>query len=159
MSARYASSTSVPVDRSRAEIEKCLERYGARGFYYGNEGERAMIGFRVLDTDGANLAVRMVLGLPSPDQDEFTLTPTRKWRTDAAARQAWEQACRSRWRALLLIVKAKLEAVSLGITTIEREFMPDILLPSGKTIGDIVAEQRPALEGGGKLLLLPGGGK
>jgi len=157
MSGKYASQTAVSIDRSRVDIERCLERYGARGFYYGSEADRAMIGFRVLGEHGRMVAVRMHLGLPDPDADEFTKTPTGKDRTGQAARQAWEQSCRSRWRALLLIVKAKLEAVSVGITTIEREFMPDVLLGDGRTIGEVVEEQRAALEGGERLLLLPRG--
>jgi hypothetical protein len=33
--ARYASNTDVPSDRSRAEIERTLVRYGADEFMYG----------------------------------------------------------------------------------------------------------------------------
>lgn len=43
----YAKDTSVPVDRSKAEIERILIRYGADGFMYGWEGNSAMILFRV----------------------------------------------------------------------------------------------------------------
>lgn len=57
------------------------------------------------------------------------------------AYEAWEQACRSRWRALYLIIKAKLEAVDSGISTIEREFLYDIVLPDGKTVGEYMAPQ------------------
>jgi len=32
---RYAEGTSVPADRSRAEIERTLTRYGADQFAYG----------------------------------------------------------------------------------------------------------------------------
>lgn len=156
---RYAENTTVPVDRSRMEIEKCLERHGARGFYYGSEGGRAMVGFKMLNERGNLLAVRMQLDLPDQGGEEFALTPTGKKRDRNAAMVAWEQACRSRWRALLLIVKAKLEAVDIGITTIEREFMPDLLMPNGMTLGQMVAEQRPALEAGGALKLLPGGSR
>lgn len=49
--------------------------------------------------------------------------------------KAWEQACRQRWRALALAIKAKLEAVEAGITTFEDEFMAHIVLPDGSTFG------------------------
>lgn len=62
-------------------------------------------------------------------------------RADDAAHTAWEQACRSRWRALYLIVKAKLEAVEAGISTVEREFLYDIVLPDGRTAGEWIAPQ------------------
>lgn len=153
----YASQTTVPIDRTRFDIERVLGKYGARGFFYGAEGNQAVIGFKILNEEGVMLAVKMTLIMPEPDDEEFTTTPAGRQRSPEPARQAYEQACRSRWRALLLIVKAKLEAVSIGITTIEREFMPDILMPNGMTLGQMVAEQRPALEKGGKLKLLPGG--
>ena len=38
-------------------------------------------------------------------------------------------------------VKAKLEAVESGISTIEREFFYDIVLPNGETIGEWMAPQ------------------
>ncbi|WP_243647545.1 hypothetical protein [Cuneatibacter caecimuris] len=43
--------------------------------------------------------------------------------------------------ALYLIVKAKLEAVETGISTIEREFFYDVVLPDGKTVGEWMAPQ------------------
>ena len=42
---------------------------------------------------------------------------------------SYDQACRQRWRALLLVIKAKLEAVTAGISTIETEFLANIVLP------------------------------
>lgn len=54
---------------------------------------------------------------------------------------AWEQACRAKWRALYLIIKAKLEAVESGISTIEREFFYDIVLPDGNTVGEFLSPQ------------------
>jgi hypothetical protein len=49
---RYASETSVSQDRSRAEIERTLQRYGADMFSYGwkDEGDDvlyARIGFKM----------------------------------------------------------------------------------------------------------------
>ena len=52
-----------------------------------------------------------------------------------AALKAWEQAGRQRWRALALVIKAKLEAVESGITEFDDEFMAHIMLPSGETFG------------------------
>lgn len=48
---------------------------------------------------------------------------------------ASDQAARQRWRALLLCLKAKLEAVECGITTFEEEFMAHIVMPDGSTFG------------------------
>jgi len=42
---------------------------------------------------------------------------------------------------MLLIIKAKLEAVEAGVSTFEEEFMAFIALPDGRTVGDFMAPQ------------------
>ena len=96
-----------------------------------------MIGFSM-----AGRQIRFLLPLPDKQEREYWYTPGRgQRRTEDAARAAWEQACRSRWRALYLIVNAKLEAVEAGISTVEREFLYDIVLPDGRTAGECMAPQ------------------
>ena len=138
MTARYAESTTVPSDRSRAEIEKTLARYGATTFQYGWQQDRAAIGFVM-----SGRQIRFILPLPDRDNPDFTRTPTGKSRTATAAEAAYEQAVRQRWRALALMVKAKLEAVASGIVTFEEEFLPHTVLPSGRTVAQ---EIMPAVE-------------
>ena len=138
MSTRYAESTTVPSDRSRAEIEKTLTRYGATTFQYGWQQDRAAIGFVM-----SGRQIRFVLPLPDRESADFTRTPTGKSRTSTAAEAAYEQAVRQRWRALALMVKAKLEAVASGIVTFEEEFLPHTVLPSGRTVAQ---EIMPAVE-------------
>lgn len=132
--ARYAAGTDVPTDRTRVEIERTLQRYGADQFLYGWDEGRAVIGFRMADR-------QVRFDLPLPDLAEFTSTPTGRSRTKAAAQAAWEQACRQRWRALLLVIKAKLEAVEAGIATFEEEFLAHVMLPDGSTVGRFMAPQ------------------
>ena len=55
--------------------------------------------------------------------------------SEAQAQRAWEQACRSRWRALLLAIKAKLEAVQCHIAEFEDEFLAYVVLPDNSTVG------------------------
>lgn len=134
---RYAESTSVPADRSRAEIEKTLTRYGADQFLYGWDAECAVIRFRM---NKRHVAFR--LPLPDKDDPEIARTPGgRRQRSGEALLAAWEQAQRQRWRALALVVKAKLEAVESGITSFEDEFMAHIILPSGETVGQWMGPQ------------------
>src|SRR4051794_9343207 len=123
---RYAESTSVSVENSRGEIERTLQRYGADSFAYGWEVGRAVVQF---SHQGRH--IRFVLPLPDKDSPEFTLTPSKKYsRSEADAFKAWEQACRQRWRALALAIKAKLEAVEAGITSFDDEFQAFIVLPN-----------------------------
>ena len=134
---RYAQDTSVSTEKSRAEIEATLTRYGADQFMYGWDREQAVVQFRM---EGRH--VRFLLPLPDKGDDEFRLTPSKKYARSADDQlKAWEQACRQRWRALALVVKAKLEAVETGITTFDDEFMAHLVLPDGSTVGQWLGPQ------------------
>ena len=152
---RFAENTTVGADRSRAEIEKNLTRYGADSFCYGWQGSIAILGFKM-----ANRNVRFTLPMPDKNSEEFRTTPTgRRKRNDAAAFAAWEQATRQRWRALALVVKAKLEAVESGITTFEEEFLAHIVLPGGETVGGWAGKHlEKAYQTGNVPALMPGVG-
>ncbi|MFA7331069.1 MAG: hypothetical protein WC326_08355 [Candidatus Delongbacteria bacterium] len=129
---RFAADTTVPAERSRAEIEQILTRYGASEYMYGWREENAVVQFHM-----AGRHIRFVLPLPSKQDPAYTRTPARgKQRDPEAAERAWEQATRQRWRALALVIKAKLEAVDSGITTTEQEFLAHTVLPDGCTVGE-----------------------
>ncbi len=133
----YAEKTSVSVSRTKADIEDLVQKHGADQFVSGYKGDIAVIGFSM---EGRQ--IRFFLPLPDKNASEYWHTPGRgQRRTEEGAYAAWEQACRSRWRALYLIVKAKLEAVEAGISTVEREFFYDIVLPDGRTAGEWMAPQ------------------
>lgn len=133
----YAADTSVSVEKSRAEIERTVQRWGAEQFMYGWDATNAVVGFRM-----QNRQLRFILSMPDRQAKEFLFTPARKTRrTDAQAYEAWEQACRQRWRALNLVIKAKLEAVESGISTFDNEFLAQIMLPNGRTVGEQIGGQ------------------
>jgi hypothetical protein len=80
---RYASDTSVSVERSKAEIERLVQRYGATEFAHGWKQGKAVIQFRMRDR-----YIRFVL--PLPDLEGFRKTRTgRRARTDADTFKAW----------------------------------------------------------------------
>ena len=108
----YAKATKVPVERSRAEIERLLSKYGADQFLYAAAAGAARVAFRM-----KNRAVRFDLPLPASRSEDATAAEHRR-----------------RWRALVLVIKAKLEAVASGITSFEQEFYAHILLPGGLTV-------------------------
>lgn len=130
--ARYAADTSVSVEKSRAEIETVLRRYKADQFGYVSSARAATVMFTM-----GGRHIKFILPLPDPAAREFTHTPAEgRARTVENAERAWEQACRQRWRALALVIKAKLEAVAAGITTVEDEFLAHTVLPDGRTMGE-----------------------
>lgn len=126
---RYAENTQVPVDRSKAEIERLIQRYGADEMVSGWREGKAMIQFKMNERH-----IRFVLPLPS--RAMFENTETGRMRTESSARQAWEQACRQRWRALTLTIKAKLESAQSGIEEFETAFMGQIVMPNGRTVAE-----------------------
>lgn len=128
---RYAERTDVKVSKSREELERTATRYGATRFATMSEDGRAMVMFE-------SAGRRVMFELPLPKREEFATR--KKYGRAVVADPAWtaeqlEQACRQRWRALNLVVKAKLEAVSAGIATFEDEFLAYIVLPNGGTVG------------------------
>lgn len=126
---RYAENTDVPVEKSRAEMEKLLTRYGATAFGYMRNGKIEVVEFVANER-----RIRFTLTLPDPKDKQFHYTPAQNFmRTKENAFKAWEAACRQRWRALLLSIKAKLEAVECGITEFEDEFLAHIVLPDNST--------------------------
>lgn len=126
----YAADTSTSVEKTRAELETIIRKFGADAFAYGTDEGRAMIMFR-----SRGKQIRFTLPLPAQSDKRFTHS-SRGARTVSVAYAAWEQACRSAWRALLLSVKAKLVAVEAKITTFEQEFMAHIVLLNGRTAGE-----------------------
>jgi hypothetical protein len=183
---RYAKKTLVTPDRSRAEVEQTLVRYGASGFAYSWERreepyphpadcpichgtreheprktygpnamagtarcprlgngpatitrESVLIGFKMRTPRGER---RVQLEIPMPHEVESG----SKARTEAATRQ--------RWRSLVLVLKAKLEAVESGISTLEAEFLANVVMPNGQTIGQSILPRLSEAVQSGRLL-------
>ena len=132
---RYAERTQVAPESSRVEIERILVRYGASAFHYGWDNDRAVVGFSL---DGRFFKITMSL----PPKENFERTPERRTlRAPKAAHAAWEQACRQRWRALALWIKAVLEAAESGIVTIEEALLPFLVLPDRSTVKEWLLPQ------------------
>jgi len=152
----YAAETEVSSEKSRAEIEATLRRYGADAFGYSIDGIRATIAFRM---DRRHVRFSLLFPDPASDDFHFYYRGSVKYRREPhIAREKWEQACRQKWRALALVVKAKLEAVDAGITTVEDEFLAHTVLADGSTVGDQIRPQlaEQLLRGGARRLSLTG---
>lgn len=125
----YAAATNVSSEKSKAEIESTLRRYGAEEFVSGWDHQKAVIMFKM-----ENRRIRFYL--PMPAKDDYRKTPKGRTRSNEwSVDEAWEQATRQRWRALALAIKAKLEAVASGITSFEEEFMSHVVMPNGQNFG------------------------
>lgn len=131
--ARFAASTKVSVEQTRTEIERTLSRYGANAFAYMSQAGRAIIAFEAVKRH-----IKITVPLPAGDTDKE------------------KQEARQRWRALLLVIKAKLESVESGIETLEEAFYANIVMPDGRTIYEATRENVAIAYQGGKVqALLP----
>lgn len=128
----YANGTKVPVAKSQHEIAYLLERAGADQVGTFKDTSRNIAGV-LFQLDG--LSVALQVPLPDPNDREFTHTPKAdRRRSSESAFDVYEQEVKRRWRVVLQLVKMKLEAVELGLTTLQREFLADVRLPSGGTV-------------------------
>lgn len=114
---RFAEDTKVPVSRSMEELKARLRKAGADQIAVFESAAQSAVGF-TLSGRMYRLTAKTNPKAPSPGQDE-----------------------RRAWRLLLLLAKAKLEAVADGATTVEREFMADLILPDGQTMSAWAAPQ------------------
>lgn len=142
----YAIDTDVPVERSKQQIESMLRQRGAEGFAAawhkaGHQIEFVWKGMRIRFT------------LPAIDEGKHANDRQGRPRKTEAVQRAIQQADRSRWRGLFLVVKAKLEAVESGISIFEEEFLAFIVDPAtNMTVGEHLV---PQIQSGGQLGLPP----
>ena len=104
----YAEGTRVPINQTKGEIEKLVRKVGATKFGVLEEEDRATILFTLTDRH-----IRFVL----PLNPNYT-----------------DQVRRSRWRALMLVIKAKLESAVASIETVEEAFLAQVVMPGGRTV-------------------------
>lgn len=146
--AQYANHTSVSVEKSLAELQRILSRFGATQFAFLQSPTKAQVGFII---NGRRIEFTLIL----PNREEFSRTPKYSYRRDAAdTEKHWEQGCRSSWRALVEVIKAKLIGIDQKIVTQDNEFLAYTVLPNGQTIGEVFTPQIQKMVDGGKVPLL-----
>lgn len=132
----YATTTDVSVEKTEGQIKAMIKRAGATHFATMDEAGVAIIAFSMKDR-----AIRFNLPLPRQDAEEFRYNGRKQARTIDQRYAVWEQACRSRWRALFLCIKAKLESIESGIETFEDAFLANIQLADGRLVSEIAKPQ------------------
>jgi hypothetical protein len=130
----YAEGTEVSVEKSKSEIEAILQKAGCDEFATGARPTQAMIQFKL-----KGRVIRFLLPLPDRNDKKFVVCGQygNRRRTPEMAYKAWEQACREKWRALFLSIKAKLYSIETGIEQFDSAFMAQIVMPNGKTMEEL----------------------
>lgn len=138
--ARYAAETEVSADKSKFQIAELLRSRKVEAYHTGWDQSRDIIEFQ-----WQGKQIRFVL--EKPVIDGYRRNPRGGLRSPTEAQRAMEQADRQRWRALYLVIRAKIEAIEAQIAIFEEEFMAFIVVPGqNKTIGEIMV---PRIQAGG----------
>lgn len=135
---RYAQRTRVSEDRSQAQIQAMLKKFGAQSFALGWDQDSAGVRFRY-----GQYVIK--LEAPLPARDQFAETPTGRGRPKADVERRWKEARRQVWRALRLIIQAKLAAIDGHIASFEDEFIGYAELGNGQTVAEWAKDRIPEI--------------
>lgn len=125
----YAKNTEVPFERSIAEIAGLLRKAGAVQIAQIEEPDRFTLNFALHDR-----LVRFRVVFPTKDEIARLCGPRQEFS------RVGEQWRRQRGRALLLVVKAKLESVESEVETFEEAFFANVVLANGQTVYERLKE-------------------
>ena len=97
---------------------------------------------------------------PSLEDRDVWQTPTGKRRRGESLERSLDLEYRRRWRALVLILKARLVAVENRFSTFKEAFLGETLLPDGTTVNDHLLPQLERTYETSKMpMMLPWSGK
>lgn len=136
---RYAEGTTVSVESSRGEITGILAKHGVQRMGWYTEPEGDVLQFEL---DGGRYELRMMKPTLAEIRRDY---PNAR---DENAKLAGEW--RRRWRANVLLLKAKLEFTDGEASTVARELLAYRLLEDGRTIEQAMIAGGLPLLGSGK---------
>lgn len=145
---KYAEGTKVTVESSRGEISGILSKHGVQRMGWTSEPAGDSLLFEL-----GGYSFRFYIARPSLDDVKRAYVDGGgRWSLVYDPQAKVDAEWRRRWRANVLLLKAKLEFIQSGDTTLIRELLPYAVLPGGQTVED-------AITGGGLKLLAAGGSK
>lgn len=159
-----SADTDVPVEKSMEDIKTLVRRHGAAGFGVQEDYRtgRVIVSFVLnLPDDGGHLPLQIPMDINRVyakmyEQPRSGGGDPYKGDPDVQARRR-EQAERTAWRQLHLIIDALLTATALGIMTLADAFMGHIVVVNdhgqSERMGDYLARTQGVLAPGVRALL------
>lgn len=143
---RYAEGTTVTVESSRGEISGILAKHGVvrQGWFAEPDAD-------TLQFELAGHVYRFRIVRPTLEEVRAAyIKAGGKWNLVYDQRAKVDAEWRRRWRANVLLLKAKLEFADGEASTVVRELMPYAVLVDGRTLEEAILEGNtvPLLEAG-----------
>ncbi len=142
-----SATSSVPVARSRAELERVLRRYGCSAFGFSEDfgTGRAQVHFMVSDDPSLEPSI--------PVRLEIDIRRVSDALVDAGYKVANGTAERVAWRNLVLWVDSACAAASVNLRPMSETFFADLVVPGpdgqeGRMFDYMATYQKQLLPGG-----------
>jgi len=136
----FMGTTEVPVEKTCAEVHSLLVQSGARQIMTDYDATCKPIGVAFF------LVVNLLpvsFKLPVRVDPVFkTINGGRSYNRGAYAKLDREQAERVAWRQLFRWLQAQLAMIQTHMVQAEEVFLPYMQEPSGKTLFEVITEQR-----------------
>jgi hypothetical protein len=130
----YAEGTTVPVEKSIAEIVGLVKKAGAERVAQFDDPDFFAVQFQIRERMVRfRVNLPTIADMPTRDGRGCSLSPAQR----SAKR---DQSHRQRARALLLVIKAKLESIESGVETFEEAFLANVVMANGQTLYERVRE-------------------
>lgn len=146
---KYAEGTSVPVEKSKGEIDRLLRDWGCDRILWEDDFRNGTVALSfVWSRQGNSYAARLSIKMPTEKEirERPSVRDGRNGRVNEnRVKDAIEKNGRPEMRLLLLWLKAAFNAVEAGILDPRVVFLPFFVNEKGQTVADIVI---PALEMG-----------
>lgn len=158
---KFAEGTTVPVAKSREEIQRVLQNWGAAQVTWGDDYERGAVLLRFVWLQKATahrFQARFIVRL-QPVLALRKLAGETSWArpNEVRLQKLMEARGKQEHRVLLLWLKAAFNAIELGLITAEELFLPFMESADGRTVSEMALPGIANLlaPGGGRLLLGP----
>lgn len=159
MPKKYAEGTSVPVAKSKGDIDKLLREWGCDRIAWEEDFRNGTISLRFIwSKEAMSFAARLTVKLETDKEIRErpeVLDKRNGSVNENKVRALLERNGRAEMRLLLLWLKAAFNAVEGGLLDAQTIFLPFFVNKDDETVSDIIVPALPQLMSG-QLKMLPG---